>query len=110
MTVDTRLTFASFAKGHYDHGWERGWKRGWKQGWGQGRREGTAKAIVIILEARGLDVSETERDRISKCTDLRVLNKWIRCAATTENTNDLFSRIALAATLRDEPALSPAGG
>jgi hypothetical protein len=106
MTVDTRLTRASLAKEHYDHAWQ----QGWKQGWEQGRREGAREAILLFLKARCLDVSEAEHDRITKCTDLRVLNKWIRRAATAKKTSDLFSDITLAATSRDEPVVSPAGG
>ena len=44
----------------------------------------------LVLEARGLDVTEAERERITACTDLRQLKKWIRRAVTAEKTSDLF--------------------
>lgn len=52
--------------------------------------EGEADAILLVLEARGLDVSDAERERITSCTDLKQLKRWIIRAATAEKTGDLF--------------------
>ena len=43
-----------------------------------------------MLEARGLDVTDADRERITGCTDLRQLKKWLRRAVTAEKTSDLF--------------------
>ena len=44
-----------------------------------------------MLEARGLDVSEAERSRITNCTDRRQLKKWLKRAVTAEKVADLFA-------------------
>ena len=56
----------------------------------EGKQEGEADAILLVLEARGLDVSDAERERITSCTDLKQLKRWIIRAATAEKTGDLF--------------------
>jgi hypothetical protein len=61
-----------------------------KEHFGRGQREGEADAILLVLEARGLDVTDADRERITGCTDLRQLKKWVRRAATAEKTGDLF--------------------
>jgi hypothetical protein len=37
-----------------------------------------------------VDVSDAERERITSCTDLKQLKRWIVRAATAEKTGDLF--------------------
>jgi hypothetical protein len=82
MTSDNWPVYSPFAKEHYGHGKKEGKK--------EGHRERAGEDILLVLKARGLDVSEAERDRITKCTDLRVLRKWIKRAATAGKTSDLF--------------------
>jgi hypothetical protein len=36
-------------------------------------------------------LSEAERARITGCTNLRQLKKWVQCAATAEKASDLFA-------------------
>jgi hypothetical protein len=57
---------------------------------GPGRIEG-AEAILIVFEARSLDVSEAERDRITSCANLRQLKNWIKRAVTVEKAAGLFA-------------------
>jgi hypothetical protein len=78
MTSDTWPVYSPFAKEHFGRGKK------------EGKAEGEADAILLVLEARGLDVTDAERERISGCTDLRQLRKWIRRAVTAERTGDLF--------------------
>jgi hypothetical protein len=79
MASDTWPVYSKFAKEHFGRG-----KR-------EGRAEGKAEAIIDILETRGLDVSETDRERIADCTDLRQLKRWLRRAIIAEKTADLFA-------------------
>jgi len=61
-----------------------------KEHFGRGKKEGETDAILLILEARGVEVTDAERDRITGCSDLKQLKKWITRAATAEKTGDLF--------------------
>jgi hypothetical protein len=51
---------------------------------------GKAEAILDVLDARNLDVTDAERERIAGCTDQRQIKTWLRRVATAEKTSDLF--------------------
>jgi hypothetical protein len=61
----------------------------------EGRREGEAKgkaqAILAVLEARGLAVSEARRAAIVGCSDLGQLERWVRQAVTAKTAGALFA-------------------
>jgi hypothetical protein len=62
----------------------------------KGRKEGQvqaqAKALLTVLAARGVPVSDAERERILACRQPAVLERWITRAAVAEAAADLFSR------------------
>jgi len=60
------------------------------QGRAEGRAEGEATALLAILDARGIDVPDDARARITGCSDLVQLDTWIRRAATADSIDDLF--------------------
>jgi hypothetical protein len=53
-------------------------------------RQGMAEGLLIVLSARGIDVSEDVRTRIVECTDQDQLLVWGRRAATANSIEDLF--------------------
>jgi hypothetical protein len=57
----------------------------------QGRLQSRAEAVVAVLEARGLAVSDEQRERILACADLDLLDRWVRRAATVATTDELFA-------------------
>lgn len=57
----------------------------------EGKAEGEAQAVLAVLEARGLAVTAEQRERITACTDLAVLEGWIRHAVTAGSVDDLFA-------------------
>ena len=75
MTSDTWPVYTPIAKEHF----------------GRGKKEGEAEAILLVLKARSLDVSDAERERITSCTDLKQLKVWITRAATADKTSGLFN-------------------
>lgn len=87
MNSDTWPVYSPFAKEHFG----RGKKEGMKEGMEEGNKEGEAAAVLLILEARNLDVSQAERNRITNCTDLGQLTKWVQRAITITKTGDLFA-------------------
>lgn len=60
----------------------------------QGRAEATieaqATAILTVLAARGLSISEDARSRITSCSDADQLDAWLRRAATVDSVDDVF--------------------
>ncbi|KAF4410455.1 MULTISPECIES: hypothetical protein [Streptomyces] len=56
-----------------------------------GRAEGRAEDIVLILEDRGLEVSDAARERITGCKDPALLRHWLRRALSATSTEDIFT-------------------
>jgi hypothetical protein len=55
-----------------------------------GRAEGEAEAVLAFLEARGISVTDEQRERILECDDLERLGVWVRRAATVADASELF--------------------
>jgi hypothetical protein len=60
------------------------------EGLAEGLVEGEAKALLAVLSARGIEISDDVRERISNCTDIEQIEAWIRLAATADSTDVLF--------------------
>ena len=69
---------------------------------GDGEARGKAEAILAVLAARGIAVSETLRERILACTEVATLDVWIRRAAVAST--------AAAVVRAKAPARAAAGG
>jgi hypothetical protein len=57
----------------------------------RGQAQGQAKTIVAVLEARGLAVTDEQRERILASTDPAELERWARKAAVVASTVELFA-------------------
>ncbi len=55
------------------------------------KAEGEAKAILRFLSARGVDVPEEARERISACRDHEVLDTWLDRTITITHIDELFA-------------------
>jgi hypothetical protein len=56
------------------------------------RAETKAAAILAVLEARQKAVAAEQRAKIEGCTDLGLLDRWLRKAATLNDTRELFEQ------------------
>jgi hypothetical protein len=90
--------YSPFAKEHFGRGRAEGIAEGKAEGIAEGKAEGIAEgkaegeteAILLVLQARGLEVSAEEHARVVSCTDLDQLKTWVRRAATVHRTSELF--------------------
>jgi hypothetical protein len=60
------------------------------QGHKEGLQEGESKALLKLLEARGIAVDEESRQRIVACTDLEQLERWLVKALSVRSLHELF--------------------
>ncbi|WP_285491800.1 hypothetical protein [Actinomadura sp. NBRC 104425] len=60
------------------------------QGKDEGKTEGTVEMILVILAARGIEVPEDVRARITGCEDPELLKEWGRRAATADSIDDVL--------------------
>ena len=58
--------------------------------YGQGKAEGEAHALLAVLAARGIEVPEWARERISETMDLTLLGSWIERVVSVESVEELF--------------------
>ncbi len=67
-----------------------GHKSGVAEGHKSGLAEGKSSALLTILGARGIVVSDIVRERIMACQDAALLDQWITSALTAQSTKDVF--------------------
>lgn len=65
--------------------------KGYAKGKTDGFTEAKAAAVLAILAARGLAVSNEARTRIEACTDVATLDRWITRALTAAESEELFA-------------------
>ena len=85
------FTFHSeFAKKFILQGRAEGQAEGRVEGEAKGRVEGQANALVVLLEARGIRLTDGARARIADCKDPSQLDRWIRSAVSIQSIDQLF--------------------
>ncbi|MEV5574073.1 hypothetical protein AB0L06_28890 [Spirillospora sp. NPDC052269] len=62
----------------------------WSEGEATGEAKGKATALLAVLRSRGIEVPTAAADRINACTDLDVLDGWLRKVAFVGNAEALF--------------------
>ena len=55
----------------------------------RGEARGEGRAVLTVLEARGVEVAATVREHILACTDLAQLDVWLRRALTASSGEDV---------------------
>lgn len=60
------------------------------QGEAQGQAKGRAAAVIDVLRARGIAVSEDAEERILACTDADVLVAWTQRAVAVDSADQIF--------------------
>ncbi|NUW45307.1 hypothetical protein [Nonomuraea rhodomycinica] len=61
------------------------------RGKAEGKVEGEIEALITVLEARGLTVTDQARVRIDACTDPTQVQEWIRRAVTADSLDDVLA-------------------
>ncbi|MFG2561198.1 hypothetical protein [Streptomyces sp. NPDC048496] len=55
----------------------------------EGRAEGIARSILLLLAQAEIDVPDEARERITGCTDLDTLSRWLLRAPTATSAEDV---------------------
>jgi Uma2 family endonuclease len=72
-------------------GFARGQVEGEARGRAEGEVEGRARALLLVLEGRGLPVTQEQREQIRACADLTLLEGWLVAALTTTSVAELLA-------------------
>jgi predicted transposase YdaD len=85
---------SDFARKYLARGRQEGREEGREEGLAKGREEGEvagqARALLAVLESRGLRISKMARTRILACTDIAQFDAWVRKAASVASVDELF--------------------
>ena len=54
------------------------------------KAKGKAEALLLVLIARGLPISQDIRERVLSCEDASALERWLERAVKIEATAELF--------------------
>jgi hypothetical protein len=81
---------SDFARKYLARGREEGREKGREEGREEGEVAGQAKALLAVLESRGLPISKKARTHILACTDIEQLDAWVRRAASVASVEELF--------------------
>ncbi|MEU6016514.1 hypothetical protein ABZ826_21340 [Streptomyces sp. NPDC047515] len=57
----------------------------------EGRAKGLAESLLLVLEARGIAVTDEIREKITNCDDLQLLRQWLHHAATVATAEGVFT-------------------
>jgi hypothetical protein len=60
------------------------------EGRAQGRTQQGAEFVLAVLDARGIAIPDSARERITSCDDLGLLDQWVRRAATVSAAEEIF--------------------
>jgi hypothetical protein len=80
---------SDFAKRYVAQGREEGKAEGREEGKAQGK----ALAVVTVLEARGLEVPSSVRDRILACVDIATLDTWLSRVAIAKTVAEVIAEV-----------------
>ncbi|MER5224738.1 hypothetical protein [Streptomyces flaveus] len=56
----------------------------------KGYLQGRVADVLLLLEARGIPVSDADQDRVTTCNDLRILTLWFDRAITATSIAEVF--------------------
>ncbi|MFC9943499.1 hypothetical protein [Streptomyces pratensis] len=61
------------------------------EGRAQGRAQGRAEDVLLILGARGVDITDATHEKVTSCGDLEVLRRWLVRAAFVTTSDEIFA-------------------
>jgi hypothetical protein len=67
------------------------WTEEYMQGWAAGFAEGRATAVLRLLQGRDIEVTGNTWERVTTCSDLATLTRWLKLATTVTRAEDLFT-------------------
>ncbi|WP_406149700.1 hypothetical protein [Streptomyces sp. NBC_01012] len=56
----------------------------------EGRVEGRAASVLLLLSARGIDVTDATREKVTDCSDPEALGRWLVRAASVAASDEIF--------------------
>ncbi|WP_327172187.1 hypothetical protein OG471_25250 [Streptomyces sp. NBC_01336] len=58
----------------------------------EGRAQGQAGSLLLVLDVRGIALTEAAREKITACTDTQLLHQWLERPATATTAEEVFAK------------------
>jgi hypothetical protein len=71
---------------------DEGIRQGIEKGIEQGKARGEAAALLKLLKARGVDLTEKQHDAVTSSNDLKEIDRWFDRALTATSADDIFGQ------------------
>ena len=68
-----------------------GYRKGIRDGIREGKSAGKAESVLTLLEARGVRVSKSLREKILSCHDPATLDRWFKNAISAASASEVFA-------------------
>jgi hypothetical protein len=66
-------------------------RRSYDRGKAEGKAEGEVKALMMILERRGMAMTDEQQQQIVACTDVATLDRWLDRALSVTSVDELLA-------------------
>ncbi|MET8175600.1 hypothetical protein [Streptomyces clavifer] len=96
MAVDLSFYTSPLSEEIREEGRIQGRAEGRTQGRAEGRTQGRAENILILLGARGIDVTDATREKITTCGDPELARQWLVRAVHVATAEEIFGEEASA--------------
>lgn len=90
MAVDLSFYKSYLVEEIRDEARTQGLEQGLEQELEQGHVQRAAEDVLLVLDQRGLDISDEVRARVTDCTDPEVLRHWLLRAVTAPKAEEIF--------------------
>jgi hypothetical protein len=90
LSDDDKARFAAMDRERTRMGWQITLGATHEAGRAEGKIEGKADSLFAVLGARGLSVSQAQRDRVLGTRDPALLDQWLLRAITAQVTEEVF--------------------
>ncbi len=90
IMIDPLRDFPLVRDGYRD-GIRDGIRDGYRKGIRDGKSTGKAESVLMLLEARGVTLSPSRRDKILSCDDPATLDRWFKNAVSAASAAKVFA-------------------
>jgi hypothetical protein len=66
-------------------------RRSYDRGKAEGEAKGAAKALLLVLQGRGIAITDDQQRHIFACTDLATLDRWLERSGSVASVDELLT-------------------
>jgi hypothetical protein len=92
LDMEPEIEIEKFFTEAHRRSYNRGKAKGEAKGEAKGKAEGKAEALLMVLKQRGMAITDDQQRRITACSDLATLDRWLEGALSVASVEELLAR------------------